>query len=132
MHRNAFGDAHDERNFRIDGFENGIGREGRRHIDDGGIGAGLLARFHHRVEDGKSDMLRAAFARRHARHHLRAIGNRLFGMEGAVVAGDALADDFGFLVDENGHQAASFTALTIFLRRVVEIVGGDDVELRVA
>jgi hypothetical protein len=26
-------------------------------------------------------------------------------VEGAIVAGNALADDFGFLVDENGHDS---------------------------
>ncbi|EDP66521.1 malate dehydrogenase [alpha proteobacterium BAL199] len=35
-------------------------------------------------------------------------------MEGTLAAGEALADDLRVLVDENRHQAASFTALTIF------------------
>src|SRR5581483_5983014 len=35
-------------------------------------------------------------------------------MERAVLAGEALADDLGGLVDEDGHYAASFTALTTF------------------
>src|SRR5262249_19508441 len=30
--------------------------------------------------------------------------DRLLGMEGAVLAGEALADDLGVLVDENGHR----------------------------
>jgi hypothetical protein len=29
-------------------------------------------------------------------------------MEGAVLAGEALADDFGVLVDEDGHQTKPF------------------------
>ena len=132
MHRNAFGDADDQRNLRIDGFENGIGRKGRRHIDDGGISAGFLAGFQHGVKTGKTDMRRATLAGRHAAHHLGAIGNRLLGVEGAVVAGDALADDLGVLVDENGHQAASFTALTIFLAASSRSSAGDDVEPGVA
>src|ERR1700687_4344700 len=56
----------------------------------------------------------AAFARRGAADHLGAVGDRLLGMDGAVLAGEALADDLGVLVDEDGHYAASFTALTIF------------------
>src|ERR1700693_3295019 len=59
-------------------------------------------------------MGRAAFAGRGAADHLSAVGNRHLGMEGAVLAGEALADDLGVLVDEDGHYAASFTALTIF------------------
>src|SRR5215813_6170175 len=35
-------------------------------------------------------------------------------MEGAVLAGEALADDLGFVVDQNRHHAVPFTALTIF------------------
>src|SRR5438132_9298840 len=56
----------------------------------------------------------AAFARRGAADNFGAIGNRLLGMERAVLAGETLADDAGVLVDEDGHHAASFTALTIF------------------
>src|SRR5271170_6825703 len=59
-------------------------------------------------------MRRAAFAGRGAADHLGAVGNRLLGMKRAVLAGKALADDFGVLVDEDGHHAASRTALTIF------------------
>src|ERR1700761_2093782 len=58
-------------------------------------------------------MLRSAFAGRDAAHHLGAVGDRLFGMEGALGAGEALADDFGVAIDEDRHQAASFTALVI-------------------
>src|SRR6202162_3203589 len=59
-------------------------------------------------------MGRAAFAGRGAADHLSAVGNRHLGMEGAVLAGEALADDLGVLVDEDGHYAPPFTALTIF------------------
>src|SRR5580700_1777695 len=113
-HRNAFGDAHDQRNLRRDRLGDGIGGAGRRHIDHAGVGAGLLARFGDGVEHRQIEVRRAAFAGRHAADHFCAVGDRLLGMEGAVLAGEALADDFGVLVDEDGHHAASFTALTIF------------------
>jgi hypothetical protein len=48
-------------------------------------------------------MAGAAFAGRGAADHLGAVGDRLLGMERAVLAGEALADDLGVLVDENGH-----------------------------
>ena len=49
----------------------------------------------------------AAFARRGTADHLGAVGDRLLGMEGAVLAGKSLADDFGVLVDENGHASTA-------------------------
>ena len=33
QHRNAFGDADDQRHFRVDRFQDGVGGEGRRDID---------------------------------------------------------------------------------------------------
>src|ERR1700743_449955 len=57
-------------------------------------------------------MSRTAFARRGAADHLGSIGDGLFGMEGALVAGEALADDLGVLVDKDGHYFEPFTALT--------------------
>src|ERR1700743_2046963 len=59
-------------------------------------------------------MSRTAFARRGAADHLGAIGDGLFGMKGALVAGEALADDLGVLVDKNGHYFLPFTAFTTF------------------
>ena len=51
----------------------------------------------------QAQMFAAALAGRHAADHLRAIGDRLFGVEGALGSGDPLADDFGVFVNENGH-----------------------------
>src|SRR5690606_10784243 len=79
-----------------------------------GVGAGLLGRLGHGVEHRQADMGLAAFAGRHAADHLGAVGDGLFGVEGALGAGDALADDAGLFTDEDGHQFASRTALTIF------------------
>ena len=39
-HRNAFGDADDERDAGVDRFQDGIGGERRRHIDRRRVGAG--------------------------------------------------------------------------------------------
>src|SRR6185312_8765301 len=115
QHRNAFGDANDQRDLRIDGFQDGVGGERRRHIDGGRIRADFLFRLAHRVEHGQAQMGLAAFARRGAAHHLGAIGDGLFGMEGPLRASKALADDLGVLVDENGHVTYEpFTALTTF------------------
>ena len=53
-------------------------------------------------------MGRTAFARRDAGNHLGAIGERLFGVEGAGGTGHPLGDDLGVLVHQNGH-ACPFT-----------------------
>ena len=102
-HRNAFGDADDERDFRVDRFENRVRCERRRHIDHarGAIRRGF--RFAHRVEHGEPEMHHAAFAGRGAADHFRAVGDRLFGMKRALVAGETLADHARVLVDKNGH-----------------------------
>ncbi|GAB1395633.1 hypothetical protein MASR1M65_04100 [Saprospiraceae bacterium] len=49
----------------------------------------------------------AALAGRDAADHLGAVGDGLFGVEGALRAGEALADDFGVFVDEDCHLALS-------------------------
>ena len=76
---------------------------GGGHVDHAGRCTGRRFRFAHRVEDGQAQMRRAAFAGRGAADHLRSVGDRLFGMERPLIAGEALADDACVLVDENGH-----------------------------
>ena len=38
---NSLGDANDQRNFGLQGFQDGGGSAGRGHVDDGGIGLGF-------------------------------------------------------------------------------------------
>ena len=107
-HRNAFRDADDQRNFGIDGFENGVGRKRRRHVDGARRRTGLRLGFLHRIEQRQIRQLRigrlgATLARRDAAGHLRAVGARLLGVERSLAACQALADRDGRLVDENGH-----------------------------
>src|SRR5262249_4162632 len=83
----------------------------RRHIDHAGVCAGLGARLGHRVEDGQVEMLAAAFARRGAADHLGAVGNGGLRVERAVLAGEALADDLGVLVDQDGHDWSDFRGI---------------------
>ena len=56
-------------------------------------------------------MLLAAAARRHAADELGAVGEALLGMERALLAGEALADDARVLVDEDGHRDGWTTGL---------------------
>src|SRR5262245_8080033 len=120
-HGPAFGDADDEGNGGVDRFEDGIGGKGRRHINHACIRVGRFGGVLDRVEDGETEMGGAALARGHAADHARAVSDRLFGMERALRAGEALADDAGAVIDENrhglcgNHHAAPFTAATAFL-----------------
>ena len=45
-----------------------------------------------------------ALARCHAADHLRAIGQRLFGMKCALLPGETLAKHFGIFIDEDAHE----------------------------
>src|SRR5574338_524466 len=110
-HRHAFGDTHDERQPGVGGFENGRGREGSGHVDDGRIGAGRLHRFGHGIEDRDLPLeCLAALARRDAGDDLGAVLQHLLGVERAVAAGDALDEQPGALVDEDAHAAFPFPA----------------------
>ncbi len=52
---------------------------------------------------GRSRCSRATTTRRDAADDARAIGDALLGVEGALLAGEALHDDPAALVDENAH-----------------------------
>src|SRR5262249_17238088 len=111
---NALGDAYDERDLRRDRFADRVAGAGRRHVDHAGVASGLCLRLGDGIEHRQAEMARAALAGRGAADHPGAVGDRLLGMEGAVPAGEALANDLGALVDEDRHQPRSRTALTIF------------------
>ncbi len=51
MHRDAFGDDHDERHARVDGLDHGGLRPRWRDVDHGDVRAGLLDRLGHGRED---------------------------------------------------------------------------------
>ncbi len=67
----------------IDGFHDGVGREGRRNEDDGGVGAGLFDGFFDGVENGKVEMRGAAFPGGDAADYVGAVGDGLGGVERA-------------------------------------------------
>ncbi|MNZ20484.1 hypothetical protein D3C78_375390 [compost metagenome] len=109
--RDAFGDGDDELDASVDGFQDGVLAERGRHIDDGGGGAGGFHGVTNGVEHRQAEVSGAALARGHAADHLGTVGNRLFGVEGTLTAGEALADHLGVFVDQNAHYLAS-AALT--------------------
>src|SRR5690625_3191653 len=113
-HRDAFRDADDEPETGVNGFQDGFGSKGRRHVDHARVRACFCNRLLNRVENRQIQMPGAALTRGNAPDHLGAVGYGLFRMEGSLGAGEALADDPGVAVNQDGHYFASFTALTIF------------------
>eukprot|EP00657_Telonema_sp_P-1_P008998 TRINITY_DN3190_c0_g1_i1.p1 TRINITY_DN3190_c0_g1~~TRINITY_DN3190_c0_g1_i1.p1 ORF type:complete len:164 (-),score=55.51 TRINITY_DN3190_c0_g1_i1:107-598(-) len=112
--RNTLSDTYYELDLSIDRFKNRICRERRRHIDHGSVAASAVFRFTNRVENRQVKVLLPAFTRCNTTNHLRAVCNCLLRVEGTLRAGEALADNLGIFSYENGHYAASFTALTTF------------------
>jgi hypothetical protein len=70
-------------------------------------GAGGRHRFLDGVEHRQAEMGAPALAGRDAADDVGAVIQHLLGVEGALVAGDALDDDRGGLVDEDAHGAVS-------------------------
>ena len=101
--RNAFGDRDDQLDARVDCFENRLSGAGRRHIDDRSIRPSLLACFLDRAEHRQVQVRRARLLRIDATDHLGAVGDRLFAVEGAGLAGEPLADEFRVFADPDAH-----------------------------
>src|SRR5690606_36960235 len=97
--------------------------ERRRHVDDRGIRAGALHGLGHRAEHRQAQVGGAALAGGHVADHLGAVFDGLFAVEGALRAGEALADDLGVLVDQNAHWLLS-AALTTCWAASVRLVAG--------
>ena len=106
---------------------------GRRHVDHAGV-APVSARASCTVSNtGRSRCRGAAFPGRHAADHLGAVGDRLLGMEGALRAGEALADHRWSRLDEDRHHAASLQPRATTLRAASSrFVGGDERQPRLA
>ncbi len=103
--RDALADADDQRHARGGRLADCVGREGRRHIDDRDIRAGLAHRFSHRVEHRHLavDRRLAAAPRHDTGDDTGAIGDHLAGVELALAAGDALHDQPGICIDQDAH-----------------------------
>ena len=78
---NAFGDADDQFDLRIGRFHDRVGGKRRRNKNHRGIGAGLVHRFLHGVEDRPAFVRRAAFAGSDSADNLRAVGGAGLGVE---------------------------------------------------
>src|SRR5690606_8753986 len=116
-----FGDAHDQLDACVGGFQDGILAERSRNVDNGSIGAGCFNGFGHGVEHRQAQVSGTALAGSNATDHLGAVGDGLFSVEGTLGAGDALADYLGVLVDQDAHYLPS-AALTTCTAASVRLV----------
>lgn len=80
----SLGDANHEVHFSLDGLENSVGSERRRHIDDGSLGSGGGLGFSAVLEDGEVEVGGSGLSLVNSSDDLSAIGDRLLGVEGAL------------------------------------------------
>ena len=88
----ALGDADDQRNARVLGFENSVGGKRRRNKDHGCVGAGGGHSVRYGVEDRPAFVRSAALAGSYAADNLRAVFRAAFGVKGAFFARESLND----------------------------------------
>ncbi len=129
-HRNALGDADDQRDLRRrSASHDGVGGARRRHIDHRGVGAGLRraprrrCRTPGRAEMGARRPCPARCRRPPSSHRPSACS----AWKVPFLPVKPWVMSLGVFIDEDGHHAASFTALTIFGGGVVAgSSAGDD------
>ena len=104
--RDALGDADHERDPGRCRFHDGVGGAGRRHEDQRAVGGllphGLLDGVPHR----EALVGGAALPRRHPADDIGAVFLAAGGVEGALLAGDALDDHPRGLVGQDAHRIA--------------------------
>src|SRR5207247_11475520 len=87
----ALGDANNERDLRIGGFENRVSREGRWNENHGSIRARGFRGIVDSVEHRALEMLRAAFSWGDTTDHVRAVLDHLLVVKGTLAAAEARA-----------------------------------------
>ena len=96
---NTFGDANDQLDSGVSGFQNGIGRERGRDENHRGVGASLLAGFADSIEDRQTLVRGSPFAWRDATHDVRSVGLALERVKRALAARDALHNQSRIVVN---------------------------------
>src|SRR3989454_15591 len=102
--RDALGDDHDELHARLDGLEDGVTREARRHGHDRAVDVLPRGDVPYAVVDGHAVHVAPGPAGRDAAHDLRPVVEALARQVHRLAPGDALDDDRRIPVDEDGHQ----------------------------
>ena len=84
----------------------------------------VFHRLRHGIEHRQVQMRRAAFAGRHAAHHVGAVGDGLLGVERAFPAGESLHDQSSVLIYQYAHACFLYCAASFdyFFRRVAHVL----------
>jgi hypothetical protein len=109
-HGDAFGDADGEVEIRFDGLPDRRCGAGRRYVDHAHGRPGLRLGLLHAGEDGNPFEVLARLLRIHAGDEAVApvgVVTAHARMELTGLAGDALRDDLGVFVDQDGHELFS-------------------------
>src|SRR5437016_10397891 len=102
--RDALGDDHDELHARLDGLEDGVAREARRHGHDRAVDVLPRGDVPYAGVDGHAGTGTPGAAGRDAAHDLRPVVEALARQVHRLAPGDARDDDRRIPVDEDGHQ----------------------------
>src|SRR6266850_1394661 len=108
----ALGDANDQREFGVSGFQNGVGGVGWGNENYGSVCSRGFRGVGDGVEDRALKVLGATFARSDTANHVRAVFDHLLCVEGAFATGEALDDETRFFVNQNAHRAPPARATT--------------------
>ena len=112
LHGDSLGDHHKQRDLGVDGLDDRVLGELRRHEDDRHVGAGLLHGLHDGAEHRKLDVLAVLIDVRHrgpglarvdAAQDLGAGLEHPCGVRGGLTAGDALHNDLAVLRQKDCH-----------------------------
>lgn len=99
---NSLGNADSQGDLSIQGLFDGLCGERRRHEDHGGGGTSLVHSLLDAVEDGLVEVSLTALSGSDSTNEVGAILDGLAGVEGSLLAGEALADDLRVLTDFQG------------------------------
>src|SRR3990167_1179574 len=112
-HRDALGDAHDQRHARGGGLHDRVGRRDRRHEDQRAGGALRRDGVGHVVPDREALVRRAALAGRPAADDGGPVLLAAPRVESALAPRDPLDHDAGRRVDQDAHAASRASATTL-------------------
>ncbi len=102
-YRNALGDANYDFDASICRFHDRIRCKRRRDKKNRNIRTRRIHRILHRIKHRLVQVCLSAFSGRHAANDIGAVGDHLFGMEGAFFAGKTLNYNLGVFIYENAH-----------------------------
>ncbi len=115
QHGNVLRQANDQLNAGVGRFINSVYRKASWYENHGRIGTRGFNRLLDAIEDWHFGLVRfkplAALARRHARHHIGAVGDHLLGVERAFSAGNTLYNESCVFVYEDTHAYPSLACL---------------------